>query len=142
MSDELEAIERELEAMTPNIPSPQLNAMIGQRLGVQRRSRVHRWRLVVGLAAAATLAIVLVQLSVPRETTRTPQSVRSSQPVEVMPAPAIAPAPLCEYELALAQSPARLDAVLDAQSGTHAHAGGPVVVHAFSQSDLDTFLNH
>ncbi|HEX4588449.1 MAG TPA: hypothetical protein VH120_00860 [Gemmataceae bacterium] len=98
-----DALERELQRLTPWPVSPELRRRIGRDLGRQRRLR-----FATGIVAAAVAAGVVVTVVLRRPPHRT---------VEPRPAAEIVVSPsVLAYERAFAKSPADLDALLDAQA--------------------------
>jgi hypothetical protein len=98
-----DALERELEALRPRPPSPELGRRIGGRL-----ARPRRLRIGASLAAAAIAAGVVVSVLLhrpPAPLVEPPPTVEMATPPSVL-----------AYGQAFAQSPAALDAMLDEQA--------------------------
>ncbi len=119
-----ELFEAELRALTPRSLSPHV------RRGIARRLAPTAWRSRAALAGglvAAGLLIALVRPGIgpvvpPKAVEPVPRVVAADQPPTVQ-----------AYQRALAQSPAALEALLDAQSLRSAAAGAPSrPVHAFA----------
>jgi len=122
MNDQRDALEQELEAMTPCELSPDVRRRIGQSL--VRATQSNRdirwwWARLVAAAACVAIAILAWQMRVSRGTgprSTVPESHNlASAPVPV--------ATLGSYKLAFARSPDRFDALLDRQAARPIAAG-------------------
>jgi hypothetical protein len=120
--------EAELQALRPRPPSPDLRRQVAGRLAPAPRWP-GRAALVGGLVAAGVVLALLLD-----------RGGRHDSVVVVPPRPAggAATHTLQEYRVALAKSPAALDALLDTEARRPAAAGPPArSVGAFAAIDAD-----
>ena len=115
-NDERDPFEAELEALTPTAPSPDLHRRLGHALS-PTNARPWSATILAITAAAASVALVtwLARLHEDRTVSKelaTTTTTAISNPL----ADAQSATSLRDYRQALAESPARLDALLDAQS--------------------------
>ncbi|MBO0701130.1 MAG: hypothetical protein J2P46_22225 [Zavarzinella sp.] len=132
MSDTPDPLEAELAGLTPPAVSPELRQRIAERLA---RPPVYRraWPLVLaGGLIAGCVAVVAFRHGGPRPVE--PEPVVVPQPAPAV--EAVSPEPsLLVYERALAQSPERLDAVLDRAAGGPNPKPELARIGAFTRSD-------
>jgi hypothetical protein len=134
MNDQRDALEQELEAMTPCELSPDVRRRIGQSLirDVQSNRNV-RWWWGGLVAAAACVAIAISGWRIRVSLDTGPhQTVPGSHYLAGAPTPN---ATLGSYKLAFARSPDRFDALLD-QQAARPLAAGDSDSHTFRPFDL------
>ncbi len=118
-----DALERELEALRPLPPSPQLRRRVGAELN--RR----RWAGPAALALAAVAAVAAVVVLT--------RPGRPPAPNGPPPAVAATPPPTVQaYRAALARSPESLEALLDRQAVRTSRNGPPARTTAFAPPGL------
>jgi hypothetical protein len=133
MTDDHDPLERELQALRPRMPSPELRRCIARELSGADARAVRTWRLA--FAGALTTAACLAGLLLWREWTAPRQRLEIViQPAPAMPQGETITPTLQEYRRALAESPEQLDALLARHSAATAPADD---FRAFTRSDLD-----
>lgn len=130
MNDQRDALEAELEAMTPRELPQDMRRRIGQALVADSRSNrsTARWWLAGLLALAACVAVAVVASHM-----RVLPGIgpgRNAPDIHELASVRIPDATLGSYKLAFAQSPDRLDALLDQQAARPLAANDPDV-HTF-----------
>jgi hypothetical protein len=138
---ERDALEAELSAMSPAEISPALRDRIGGELARPAREAYRWWRPVVATVGATVGAAACVLLGAwlasdrrgdvgPPRVTIDPGTTR----LVVAAAPI---ASLADYRRALAESPARLDALLDAEAARPLGSREPMPAREFAHADRD-----
>jgi len=115
-NDERDPVEVELEALRPIAPSSELYRRIGDALAP---ASARPWRTTLAIAAitAAAACVALVTwLARPRDNPTVSNEFATTTTVPAPLAVAQSATALRDYRQALAESPARLEALLDAQS--------------------------
>jgi hypothetical protein len=124
MIEDRDPLELELEAMTPRPLSSQVRQRIGRRLGRDARSGIAHWQWWGGLlAAAACVAIAILGWHLRPHGGFEIEPTGPSQPPQVVVATTPDPT-VGAYQMALSQSPDRLDKLLEA------HAARPMASDA------------